>query len=106
MKVIKVNHTDKQPMPTYLYSGKDKPSLDEWFEIVKRFEKHFRFIRVFGFDPGVIFTYYNWYNDGIKGDIQELSLHSYGGDNLSLTMVLAILQALNDLPDFVSIVEN
>ena len=106
MKVVKVNHTDKQPMSKYLYSDKDKPSLDEWFEIVKRFESHFDFIRIFGFDPGIIFTYYDWYSTGCKNDVCEVELRNYATDSLSLVMVMAILQKFNDLPDFVSIVEE
>lgn len=106
MKVVKVNRTDKKAMPKYMFSGKDKPSLDEWFEICKRFERHFDFTRVFGFDSGIIFTYYDWYSAGYKGNVCEVELRSYATDSLSLVMVLAILQKLHDLPDFVSIVED
>ena len=106
MKVIKVNHTDKQPVPKFLFSGKELPSSSEWAEISKRFESHFDFIRVFGFNPDIIFSYYDWHSELRKNDTQQLILHQCGSDNLSLVMVLAILQKLNDLPDFVSIVEE
>ena len=106
MKIVKTNLTGKQPLPVYEFSGKDKPNDIEWFEIIRRFETHFSFIRVYGFNPDVAFTYFNYFSNDYKDETHYLVLKPCGSNVLSLEMVLAILQALNDLPDFVSIVEE
>ena len=106
MKTIKVNNTGKQASPEFLFSGKEKPTHEQWMQIVDLFEKHFEFIGVFSFNPEIAYKPYHWQSKPYSnGNCLELK-PGHISDRISLTMVLAILQKLHDLPDFVSIVED